>query len=565
MTLGFVILVHENFDRVAQLVRHLSDQDCPVALHVDARVDRAAMAGLQRDLSGCKNVLYPPSVRCEWGRFSLVQATLNGVELLLDRYPNLHHVSLISGSCLPTRPIAQLKAFLAKNRMSDFIESVSVENDKWVAAGLNEERFTLYFPFSWRSNRSLFDLFVTGQRKLSISRKIPENIVPHTGSQWWCLTRDTLRKILDDPKRAANDRYFKHCWIPDESYFQSLVRTHSERIVAQSLTFAKFDAEGRPFVLYDDHFDQLEQTETFFARKVWSGADQLYDRLLNADRKVGRASKERSLKLHSYFEDASDMRNFGGVGRYNPGRFPGGKAGTKPQTARPYAVYIGLGDLFEQVPDWLSNHSNLVQHGNLFHRKQIEFADKMDPTAGNLTGNVKIRNRDPHGFLMNLLWNQKENHHGFQFDLRDHQRVRNAVLKDAHARVLIIRESWILKYIEGVAEGKDVLSYARRLQTMERSLLGLALHKSTNAQVKVIDLQDALQDPAMVLDAALDMLAIGDQKTIKSMPVMIDTHLVNSVISDLRNQGMGIQSDPLATRAVELSSEETLTSPRLVK
>ena len=46
------------------------------------------------------------------------------------------------------------------------------------------------------------------------------------GSQWWCLTRATLRAILRDPDRPALARYFRGVWIPDESYFQTLARRH---------------------------------------------------------------------------------------------------------------------------------------------------------------------------------------------------------------------------------------------------------------------------------------------------------------------------------------------------
>ena len=88
----------------------------------------------------------------------------------------------------------------------------------------DHERFTLYFPFSWRKNRYLFDAFVEFQRGVGLQRRIPNGIVPHMGSQWWCLTRQTLSAVLQDPDRKRYDRYFRQVWIPDESYFQTLSR-----------------------------------------------------------------------------------------------------------------------------------------------------------------------------------------------------------------------------------------------------------------------------------------------------------------------------------------------------
>ena len=93
------------------------------------------------------------------------------------------------------------------------------------------------------------------------------------GSQWWCLTRATLRKILNDPNRKRYDRYFAKTWIPDESYFQTLARVHSERIEARSLTMSRFDADGKPFILYSDMLPEIEKTNFFLARKAWAKDD----------------------------------------------------------------------------------------------------------------------------------------------------------------------------------------------------------------------------------------------------------------------------------------------------
>ncbi len=78
----------------------------------------------------------------------------------------------------------------------------------WTVGGLDIERFTLRFPFSWRTHRRLFDAYVRLQRRLGLRRRIPADIVPHLGSQWWCLTRRTLSAILEDPDRPAHDRLF---------------------------------------------------------------------------------------------------------------------------------------------------------------------------------------------------------------------------------------------------------------------------------------------------------------------------------------------------------------------
>ena len=117
--------------------------------------------------------------------------------------------------------------YLQARPRTDFIESVTTRDVGWTVGGLDIERFTLRFPFSWRTHRRLFDAYVKLQRRVGLRRRIPSDIVPHLGSQWWCLTRRTLSAILEDPDRTAHDAYFRHVWIPDESYFQTLVRRYS--------------------------------------------------------------------------------------------------------------------------------------------------------------------------------------------------------------------------------------------------------------------------------------------------------------------------------------------------
>src|SRR5690606_10306811 len=122
----------------------------------------------------------------------------------------------------------------------------------------------------------LFDHYVSLQRRVKFRRRIPQGLVPHLGSQWWCLTRNTLHAILNDPRRSEFDRYFSRVWIPDESYFQTLARRHSMNIESRSLTLARFDDQGKPCIFYDDHLELLQQSRCFVARKIWRGAKQLY-------------------------------------------------------------------------------------------------------------------------------------------------------------------------------------------------------------------------------------------------------------------------------------------------
>ncbi|MDE3081531.1 MAG: glycosyl transferase, partial [Paracoccaceae bacterium] len=260
MTVGFIVLAHTAFHRVEEVARHWAARGCPVVIHIDKTAGPLGVDRLRSRLGDMPNVRFSRRHACDWGTWGLVAATLSAAEVMLRDFPEVRHVYLVSGSCLPLRPVAELKRYLADRPDTDFIESVTTEDVNWTMGGLDAERFTLRFPFSWKRHRRLFDGYVALQRAVGFRRRIPGGLVPHLGSQWWCLTRETLAAILQDPRRPEYDRYFRRVWIPDESYFQTLVRLHARKVESRSLTLSKFDFQGKPHIFYDDHLQLLRRS-----------------------------------------------------------------------------------------------------------------------------------------------------------------------------------------------------------------------------------------------------------------------------------------------------------------
>ena len=103
-TLGIVILAHTALDRVAQVARFWARAGCPVVIHLDKAVDRAACRALSTSLADSPDVGFSPRHRCEWGTWGLVAATQDAATQILARHPAVRHVYLTSGACLPLRP-----------------------------------------------------------------------------------------------------------------------------------------------------------------------------------------------------------------------------------------------------------------------------------------------------------------------------------------------------------------------------------------------------------------------------------------------------------------------------
>ncbi|TBN40487.1 glycosyl transferase [Paracoccus subflavus] len=533
--LGVVLLCHADLDLAARLARIWAEGGARVAIHVDARVPGAHLVGLRHALQDCEGVIFTRRRRCSWGRFSLVRATQDAAAALLSRFPETTHVYLASGACLPLRPIADLVAFLGADPDRDHIESVSSREVGWTVGGLNEERFTLFFPFDWRRQRWLFDRSVGWQRRRGIRRRMPAGLVPHLGSQWWCLTANTLRAILTDPRRAEFERFFRLSWIPDESYFQTLARRHSTRIESRSLTLTKFDHTGRPYSLYDDHISMLAESRCFVARKVWPGAARLLANFPAQGDALPQTDPPQPDRAMRIIEQTVRRRAFGRPGLYMQSRFPR-KDAENGKSAAPYAVIVGVGDIFPGFEDWLRAHLTCDVHGHLLGPDGAEFGGRPPVGPGALSPAAAVRDHDPQGFLTSLI-RITDRMQVFQFAPRDNQALNWFVATDPHAHMLVVLGGWMLPLLHSGMPFDDIRRVFGRLQRIELEHLDVLNSIWVRARLHQHDLDHFLANPGPIL---LDFMRRIDPdcRPLAALPAMRDPSGLNAMLHRLRNAGL---------------------------
>ncbi|MCU0816604.1 MAG: beta-1,6-N-acetylglucosaminyltransferase [Cypionkella sp.] len=537
MTVGFVMLCHTALDRAAQVARHWAEGDCPVVIHVDRRVAAAEFANLQAELSDLANVRFSGRHACEWGTWGIVAASQEAATLMLRDFPEVRHVYLASGSCLPLRPIAELRSYLDERPKTDFIESVTTEDVGWTIGGLSMERFTLRFPFSWRKQRLFFDVYVWLQRKVGFARKLPSGLVPHLGSQWWCLTRQTLSAILDHPDRDRIDRYFQKVWIPDESYFQTMVRQVSGAVESRSLTLSKFDFQGKPHIFYDDHLQLLRRSDCFVARKIWPHADKIYAAFLSEDRGRQPAAEPNPGKIDRLFAKAVERRTKGRPGLYMQSRFPN-EDWENGRTAGPYSVFSGFADVFENFEIWLSKASGTRVHGHLFAKDRVHFAGGEGCYNGALSDSVAIRDYNPKGFLTNLIWNTRGEQQCFQFGPEDDQSLAWFMALDGNAQISVISGAWAVPLFHSNRNFGDIRREAAQLQKVEQEFLSILRSAHVKARVRIWTLADFVENPMEPLQTIIDEIGPRQGRRLTEAPRLADLSGFGQFLQNLRNQGM---------------------------
>ncbi|WP_126975310.1 DUF5927 domain-containing protein [Frigidibacter oleivorans] len=538
MTVGFVMLCHTALDRAAQVARFWSVAGCPVVIHVDARVPPQEFGAFRRMLSDLANVSFCRRYPCEWGTWSLVAATQAGAEQMLERHADVRHVCLASGSCLPLRPVEELVAYLDARPTTDFIESVTTADVGWTVGGLNIERFTLRFPFSWKRHRWAFDRYVDLQRKLKFRRRIPPGVVPHLGSQWWCLTRRTLTSILQDPEREAHDRYFRRVWIPDESYFQTLTRMYSTHVESRSLTLSKFDYQGKPHIFYDDHLQLLRRSDCFMARKIWPQADRLYRTFLEGGATPEQRAEPQPAKIDRLFSRAVERRTRGRPGLYMQARFPR-QDHENGKTGAAYSVFQGFTDLFEEFEPWLARAVGTGRvHGHLFAPARAEFAGGETVFNGCLTDSAALRDYNPKAFLTSLIWNSRGERQCFMFSPRDNQAINWFTATDPNAQISVITGAWSVPLFRSRADFAEVRAEAARLQRLETEHLAILRSMYVKARVRIWTMSDFIENPMEPLQTIIDEISPRMQRRLTEVPRIVDLTGYGRFLQNLKNQGM---------------------------
>ena len=537
MSMGFVMLVHEALHRAEEVARHWATRDCPVVIHVDKRVNRNEHHAFVQSLSDLENVKFSTRHRCEWGTWSLVAASQTASELMLRSFPEVRHVYLSSGSCLPLRPVEEMIAYLAERPMINFIESVTTEDVPWTVGGLDAERFTMRFPFSWKRHRRLFDGYVRLQRRVGFKRRIPAGIVPHMGSQWWCLTRQTLTAIFDDPDRQDYERYFKKVWIPDESYYQTMVRLYSTNIESRSLTLSKFDFQGKPHIFYDDHMQLLRRSDCFIARKIWPNANKLYKGFLSDAANIMTGAEPNPGKIDRIFAKAVERRTKGRPGLYMQSRFPN-NGWENGRTSAQYSVFEGFSELFEDFEPWLSRVVGARVHGHIFGPKQVEFSSAQTVFSGALTDSAEIRDYNPRAFLTNLIWNTRGERQCIQFGPRDNQKISWNMAMDPNAQISVISGAWAVTLFRSNKNFADIRKEAARLQKIESKHLEILRSVQAKARVRIWTMADFVEAPMEPLQSIIDEIGARSPHKLTEAPHMVSLDGFGQFLQNLKNQGM---------------------------
>lgn len=280
--IAYILLCHKDPEAIIQQAERLTAVGDYMAIHFDARASSADYQAIRAALEPNPRVCFTERrEKCGWGEWSLVQATLNALTSAIAAFPKATHFYMLSGDCMAIKTAEYAHQFLDSHD-KDFVESFDFFESDWIKTGMKEDRLIYRHFFNERKNKKLFDLNHDLQKRLGLQRQPPHDIQVQIGSQWCCLRRRTVEAILFFvAQRRDVVRFFRTTWIPDETFFQTLVRhlVPETEIETRTLTFLMFSDYGMPVTFYNDHYDMLLGQDFLFARKISPDAVELKRRL----------------------------------------------------------------------------------------------------------------------------------------------------------------------------------------------------------------------------------------------------------------------------------------------
>ncbi len=280
--IAFILLCHKDPKGVIAQANRLTATGDYVAIHFDGRANPKDFEQIRQALADNPGVAFAARRwKCGWGEWSLVGATLETARVAVESFPQATHFYMLSGDCMPIKSAEYAHAFLDAEDC-DYIENFDFFESDWIKTGFKEERLIYRHWFNERTQPKLFYSSYELQKRFKITRQIPADVQVMIGSQWWCLRRQSLERVLDFcANRADVMRFFATTWIPDETFFQTIVPhvVPRKELRARTLTYLIFTDYGMPVTFHNDHYDLLMGQNYLFARKISPEAIRLRERL----------------------------------------------------------------------------------------------------------------------------------------------------------------------------------------------------------------------------------------------------------------------------------------------
>ena len=282
MKIAYLILAHDAPKHLSRLVRALDSANSTFVIHVDRKSD---IAPFRERVSQRNATFLDERVAVYWGEFSIVQATIQLMKTALNHSSCPDYLCLLSGSDYPLRGPDYIDAFLCRNKGCEFINLVPMPCDD-VGKRINRlQEYRLQTPQDGRFARAIIarlNRFINEMLKVRRDHlKVLKDMTPYAGSQWWTLTQNASRYILEFiDSRPDVIQFFRNTYLPDESIIHTIIgNSKFSPKAVRNLTFADWSRpNGGPAIIDMDHLNAFVKTERVVSADFYGRGELLFAR-----------------------------------------------------------------------------------------------------------------------------------------------------------------------------------------------------------------------------------------------------------------------------------------------
>lgn len=281
MRIAYLILAHKNPSQLKRLVDRISAEETSIFIHLDKKIKDTSE--YDKIAAGKSNIHFISNrIPVHWGAFSMVRATLNSLQEIVNTGVQYEYISLLSGQDYPLKDNSFIKDYLSKNKGKEFLQHDVFPTGQLSGGGMN--RVEYYYNFDRQNN---FD-YESEMKLRGIKRKFIEGMVPYHGSQWWTLTGACVNYILDQVKSNKEiTNFYRYTMFSDEQFFQTIIMN------------SRF-ADG----VINDNLRYIDWSNIIWKKNMWTSNPPHPKNLTMADLPVLSASPKFFARKFDESEDA---------------------------------------------------------------------------------------------------------------------------------------------------------------------------------------------------------------------------------------------------------------------
>lgn len=280
---AFLIMYHNDYYVLERLLKQIDSKNFDIYLHVDKKVKNFDFEYTKTILKE-SNIYFVKRINVKWSTYSQIKCELELLKEATKKHYSYYH--LISGVDLLLKNSNEIYHFFEKNKGKEFIAYQNINK----STEDQEDRIKYYHILNKNrrhKNKIIRELstkiyykLLSIQKKLKVNRFKNKSFEIRKGANWFSITDDLAKYVLTKEKEISKIYKYSNC--ADEIFLQTIVYNSEFK----NKVYNKYNDEhqnikrcidwsrGEPYTFTIDDYEELINSECFFARKFSSEKDK---------------------------------------------------------------------------------------------------------------------------------------------------------------------------------------------------------------------------------------------------------------------------------------------------